>query len=275
MTDDLMSPVMLDRPLSWREVAAHAQGDAPLQLSANARARIDGANAIVRSVVERGIRAYGVNTGVGALSEVIIGREQQSALSRNIVMSHAVGSGPALPRVETRAIMIASVNLYALGFSGLRASVVETLIALLNADCTPRVPRQGSVGYLSHRAHIGLALLGYGDVLLRGRPMPAARALGELGLTGMTLEAKEGLCLVNGTACVGGLGSVALERASRIMDWADVVAAMTFETQRCQLRAIDPEVMALHAGCPEPAGDSAGARRRPRRVGRGGDGRRS
>jgi histidine ammonia-lyase len=214
-------------------------------LSAAAVARIEAAHAVVRSVVAGSIRAYGVNTGVGALSDVIIPREQQSALSRNILMSHAVGMGAPLDTPATRAIMVAAVNNFALGHSGLRLCVVQRLVDLLNAGCVPVVPRQGSVGYISHSPHIGLSLIGQGKVVLRGERLPAAEALRRLGLEPLVLEAKEGLCLVNGTPCVTGLAALVLHRSSELMNWTDAVAAMSFETQRCQLRAIDPSVMAL------------------------------
>jgi histidine ammonia-lyase len=240
-----VNQIILDQALSWSELAAIAAGETPLELSAAANARIEAANAIVRSVAEKSIRAYGVNTGVGALSDIVIPRGQQAALSRNILMSHAVGLGAPLPVPETRAIMAAMVNNFALGYSGLRLSVVQRIVDLLNAGCSPRVPHQGSVGYISHAAHIGLVLIGHGAAILGSESLPAAEALVRLGFEPLVLEAKEGLCLVNGTPCVTGLSCLALERTQRLMDWADSVAAMTFETQRCQIRAFDHSAMAL------------------------------
>ena len=240
-----MNRIVIDKPLSWQSLVAVASGEAKLELSGAAVARIEAAHAIVRSIVAGSLRAYGVNTGVGALSDVIIPREQQSTLSRNILMSHAVGMGVPLDTTATRAIMVAAVNNFALGYSGLRLCVVQRLVDLLNADCAPVVPRQGSVGYISHSAHIGLGLVGHGKVVLQGERLPASEALRRLGLEPLVLEAKEGLCLVNGTPCVTGLAAVALHRSVKLMNWADAVAAMSFETQRCQLRAVDPSVMAL------------------------------
>jgi histidine ammonia-lyase len=242
-----MRRITLDQPLSWRDVAAIAAHEAHLELSAAAEARIEAAHAIVKTVVEKAIRAYGVNTGVGALSDILIPREQQGVLSRNILMSHAVGLGAPLAVPETRAILAATVNNFALGHSGLRLRVVQRIVDLLNAGCSPEVPRQGSVGYISHRAHVGLLLIGHGTAILNGRCLPAAEALARLGLEPLVLEAKEGLCLVNGTPCAAGLACLVVERARRLMHWADAIAAMTFETQRCQIGAIDPEAMALRA----------------------------
>jgi len=239
-----MKHITLDGPLSWSEVAAIATG-AVLELSTAATRRIDAAHAIVRSVVDRSIRAYGVNTGVGALSDLVIPRKKQGLLSRSILLSHAVGVGAPLSPPETRAIMAAMVNNFAHGYSGLRRCVVERIVELLNAGCVPSVPRQGSVGYISHTAQIGLALIGYGMVDLQGERVSAAAALARLNLDPLVLEAKEGLCLVNGTPCVTGLSCLVVHRALQVMNWADAVAAMTFETQRGQLRGFDPAAMTL------------------------------
>ena len=171
-----MAVIRSDRPLDLAQVAAVAAGE-PLELSAEARARIAAARVLVEQIVERGIRAYGVNTGVGALCDVTVSRTEQRALSRNILMSHAVGVGTPLGVAETRAIMAAAVNNFAHGHSGIRLEVVDQLVALLNADCLPEVPAFGSVGYLSHMAHIALVCIGEGHVRYRGERLNGRDAL--------------------------------------------------------------------------------------------------
>lgn len=241
----MMKTIVLHETLTWSEIAAIAKQQARLELSPVARTRLEAASAIVQAIVEQGVRGYGITTGVGALSDVAITREQQAMLSRNILMSHAAGMGTPLGITETRAIMAAAINNFAHGYSGLRPIVVERLVLLLNADCTPEVPRQGSVGYISHMAQIGLLLIGYGHAVLNGERMTAGEALSRLELKPLILEAKEGLCLVNGTPCSTGLASLALSHADHLLEWADTIAAMTFETQRCQLRAISPPTVAV------------------------------
>jgi histidine ammonia-lyase len=236
--------IVLDAPLDWSEVAAVARG-AGLELSPAALARLVNGNLIVQALIARKIRVYGVTTGVGALADVMIPLEQQAALSRNILMSHAAGVGAPLPAEETRAIMAASVNNLSLGLSGVRPAVVEQMVALLNGGCAPEIPAQGSVGYLSHRAHLGLVLIGQGFAMLEGARLSGAEALARLRLEPLVLAAKEGLALVNGSPCATGLACLALARVARLADWADVIAAMSFETQACQLSAIDPAAMAL------------------------------
>jgi len=223
--------ILLDRPLSWRQVADVALG-APLALTNAAQARIGAARSLVDSIVLKGLRAYGVNTGVGALCDVVVTQSKQEQLSRNILMSHAVGVGPTLDRIEVRAIMAAAVNNFALGFSGVRPVVVDGLLALLAHDCVPEVPAAGSVGYLTHMAHIALVLIGQGTARLHGRCMGGTEALRAMNLAPLVLGAKEGLSLVNGTPCATGLSVVALDRTVRLLDWVDTAAAMTRANDR-------------------------------------------
>jgi len=146
-----------------------------------------------------------------------------------------------------RAIIAAAVNNFAHGFSGVRPCVVERLCALLRQDLVPEVPAAGSVGYLSHMAHIALPLIGEGNVRRRGQSVSAAAALEAAHLTPLVLAAKEGLCLVNGTPCATGLSAIALGRTERLFDWADVIAAMSFENLQGQLAAFDAQGLEMRA----------------------------
>jgi histidine ammonia-lyase len=239
-----MATITRDGPLHWRDIAAIADG-ADLELSPAAFARIAEARAIVEAIVAQGIRAYGVTTGVGALSEVVVDRSQQNQLSHNIIMSHATGVGAPIPLAQVRAIIAAQINNHAHGYSGVRPETVEVLRTLLVADCIPEVPSKGSVGYLTHMAHIALILLGEGFATFEGERLSGAQALGRIGLAPLTLEAKEGLSLVNGTPCATGLACVALARAEKLFGWADAIAAMSFENLRGQIAAFDETSLAL------------------------------
>ena len=237
--------VIADAPLGWHEVVAVARHGAQLELSAAAWARIDNAQAIVQRIVASGERAYGVNTGLGALCNVSLQDEQLSQLSRNTLLSHACGVGAPLADEQTRAILCAAILNYSHGKSGIHRQVVAALLALLNRGITPQVPSQGSVGYLTHMAHISICLLGVGQVSYRGQVVSAAQALAEEGLEPVQLGAKDGLCLVNGTPCMTGLSCLALADAHRLLQWADVIGAMSFEAQRGQIAAFDAEIIAL------------------------------
>jgi histidine ammonia-lyase len=239
--------VFLDRPLGWRQIGAVADGGSAVELSPAARGRIAAAHELVLSIAAKNLTAYGVNTGVGGLSDVIVAPAKQRELSRNIIMSHCVGVGPPLEAPAVRAIIAAAMNNYAHGYSGIRVQVAERLAALLAADCIPEVPAQGSVGYLTHMAHIASVLIGAGHATLKGERLKGAEALARAGFEPLTLEAKEGLSLVNGTPCATGLTALALWRIERLLDWADEIAAMTFENLRGQKTAFDAEVLALRA----------------------------
>ncbi|MBX8531438.1 histidine ammonia-lyase [Pseudomonas cichorii] len=234
-----------DAPTGWQDVVAVARDGAHLMLSERAWARIDNAQAIVQRIVASGERAYGVNTGLGALCNVSLADEQLSRLSRNTLLSHACGVGAPLPDEQTRAIICAAILNYSQGKSGIHRQVVQALLALLNHGITPQVPSQGSVGYLTHMAHVGIALLGVGQVSYRGHIVSAQQALSEAGLAPVELGAKDGLCLVNGTPCMTGLSCLAIADATRLTQWADVIGAMTFEALRGQLDAFDETIIAL------------------------------
>ncbi|MGQ9371163.1 HAL/PAL/TAL family ammonia-lyase [Azospirillum sp. ST 5-10] len=236
--------VCLDAPLGWREVAAVAEG-AALELSPAARQRVARSRALVDALVARNTRGYGINTGVGALCDVVIDLERQQALSRNILLSHACGVGAPLGRAETRAVMTAQVANFAHGYSGIRLEVVDALRALLAADVLPVVPARGSVGYLTHTAAVGIVLIGEGFAVHRGERIPGAEAMARAGLRPLVLGAKEGLSLVNGTPCATGLACVALARMARLLDWADAVAAMTYENLGCQAEVFAEGALAL------------------------------
>ncbi len=260
-----MTDIVVETHLGWRDIAAVAEG-ARLHLGEAAKRRISDARAIVEAIVDRGIRAYGVNTGVGALCDVVVDRPLQRQLSHNILMSHATGIGAPLGVTETRAIMATAVSNYALGHSGVRLEVVDALVRLLNADVTPMVPTKGSVGYLSHMAHIALVLIGAGRARVGDKVVTGGEALATAGLVPLELGAKEGLSLVNGIPCATGVASLALKRSERILDWADAIAALTIEALMGNPAAFDPAALSLRAS---PSLQSVGASLRDRLAGSG------
>ncbi|NLS16504.1 histidine ammonia-lyase [Rhizobium sp. P40RR-XXII] len=236
--------ITIDKPISWRDVARVGAGE-PLSLSDAAWERVAEASRIVERIVEAGVRAYGINTGVGALSDTVVDRDSQSRLSRNIILSHACGVGPLLPAREVRAIIAAQIANFAHGHSGVRPEVVRHLAAFLDRDCIPEVPSKGSAGYLTHNAHTALVLIGEGRAVVKGKSIEGGEALAAIGLSPLVLGAKEGLSLVNGTACATGLSALAVSRAERLLDWADAIAALTLEAVGCQMAAFDENVLAL------------------------------
>jgi histidine ammonia-lyase len=209
-----------------------------------------------RAVVERlaaGDQAvYGVNTGVGLLADVRISADELEQLQRNIVRSHAVGVGPPLNRAVVRAMMTIRANVLARGCSGIRPVVAERLCDLLNHGITPMVPSRGSAGAsgdLAPLAHMALVLIGEGDAEVDGVPMKGAEALSRAGIAPLTLQAKEGISLVNGTQAMLAIGCLALLDGETLADTADLVCAMSLDALKGTPRAFDPRI---HEARPHP-----------------------
>jgi histidine ammonia-lyase len=236
--------IELSDALRWQDIAQVATGST-LVLSEKAIERVVRARAIVDVLVEKEIRGYGINTGVGALCDEVIDRADQQRLSRNILLSHSCGVGAMLDQEETRAVMAAQIANLSHGYSGVRPQTLNALLALLNANILPRIPSKGSVGYLTHAAAIGLVLIGEGEALVDGQVVSGQEAMRRVGLESLILEAKEGLLLVNGTPCATGLASIALARLERLLDWADAAAAMTYEMLGAQDAPFAPVPLAL------------------------------
>jgi histidine ammonia-lyase len=244
--------------LSIAELVAVSQG-APVDYSPEAVASMNASRSVVDGAVARGDVVYGVNTGFGNFADVRIGASDLEALQRNLVRSHAAGVGPVLPIPETRALMVLRANVLAKGFSGARVATAQLLADCLNQGIHPTVPEQGSVGAsgdLAPLAHVALLLIGEGNCEFKGREMAAAAALAEAGLKAVTLGAKEGLALINGTQLMTGIAGLALFEAEILARTADVVAAMTVDALLGTDVAFDPRI---HAARPH-AGQGASAR---------------
>jgi histidine ammonia-lyase len=246
--------------LTIEEVCAAAAGNAKASLAAAAVRNMERSRAVVERLAAGDAPVYGVNTGVGLLADVRIAPEDLDQLQRNVVRSHSAGVGDPLAREEVRAMMLIRANVLAKGFSGIRPAVAERLCDLLNAGVTPVVPSQGSVGAsgdLAPLAHMALVLIGEGEAELGGAIYPAAEALRRAGIEPLTLRAKEGISLINGTQGMLAIGCLELAGAECLADTADVVCAMTLDALRGTPRAFDPR---LHAARPQ-TGQMESARR--------------
>jgi histidine ammonia-lyase len=218
--------------LTVADVEAVARRGAVAALHAGARARMERSRAVVDELVEADAVVYGVTTGVGALADRSIGRADAERLQVNLLVSHAAGVGEPLPRDVVRAMLLLRANTLALGHSGVRPLVAERLLEMLERGLHPVVPAQGSVGAsgdLAPLAHLALPLIGRGQVELNGHVLPALVALRELGLEPLTLGAKEGLALLNGTQLMSALGALLVADADRLLATASVAAAMSVE----------------------------------------------
>jgi histidine ammonia-lyase len=224
-----------------------------VDLTAQAWNRVRRAEQAVQDFVRRGLVVYGVTTGFGAFKDRIIPPDQVEQLQRNILMSHAVGVGEALDAPTTRAMMAIRANTLAKGHSGVREATLRLLLALLNQGILPYVPSQGSLGAsgdLAPLAHMALPLIGLGEVVdAAGTRVPAAAALSEAGLLPVTLQAKEGLALTNGTTMMAALGVLNSLQAENLAGTADLAGALSLEALHGTPRAFDPRI---HAARPHP-----------------------
>lgn len=239
-------------PLSLSEIADVAYRSAPVSIDASVRAGIDASRAVIERIVAENAVVYGVSTGFGKLSEVHIPRNELRQLQLNLVRSHACGIGKPLSEPETRAMMLLRANVLALGFSGIRFEVIQLLTEMLNQGVHPVIPEKGSVGAsgdLAPLAHLAMAMIGEGEVIYRGSRMPAAEGLKSAGLAPVELEAKEGLALLNGTQAMGGVGGLALHRALRLANVADVAGAISLEALKGTPTAFDGRI---HRARPHP-----------------------
>ena len=201
-----------------------------VRLAASARPRIDAARDVVARIVAEGRTAYGITTGFGALSDRAIPPPDTRQLQVNLLLSHATGAGEPLPVDVVRAAMLLRANSLALGHSGVRPELIETLLALLNAGIHPVVPTQGSLGAsgdLAPLAHLALPLLGLGTVEMDGRRVAAADALRRRGISPVALAPKEALALINGTQIMAALGALALLDAERLLASALSVGSLS------------------------------------------------
>jgi histidine ammonia-lyase len=231
--------------LSLEQIVDVAVGREQVTLGAEARARVEQACQVVQNIVTEGRTVYGVNTGFGKLSDVSIARSDLLQLQLNLVRSHSCGLGEPLPEVEARAMMLLRANVLACGFSGARPLVIETLIAMLEKGVTPVIPEKGSVGAsgdLAPLSHLALAAIGEGEVFYKGKRLAASTALEQAQISPLQLEVKEGLALLNGTQAMGAVGALALYRAERLVQLADVAGAMTLEALRGTPVAFDERI---------------------------------
>jgi len=218
--------------LTLEEVGAAARAGARVEIAPGARQRVRAARQLVERIAESGTPTYGINTGFGTLAEVSIPKADLRKLQRNLILSHAAGTGAPLPLPEVRALMLLRANVLAGGYSGIRESTLELLVEMLHREVIPVVPEKGSVGAsgdLAPLAHLALVLIGEGEAFLDGQRVPGGQALARAGLSPVVLEAKEGLALVNGTQAMQAVGVLALLEAERCARVADLAAAMTVE----------------------------------------------
>jgi histidine ammonia-lyase len=212
-----------------------ARGEARVALDPATRPAIDASRAAVQQAVDHGAPAYGINTGFGKLAKTHIANDQLERLQTNLVHSHAVGTGALLDDATVRLVLMLKAASLARGYSGVRPEVIDALMALYSAGVLPSIPSQGSVGAsgdLAPLAHMTLALMGEGEVRIDGTAVAATEGLRRAGLSAMSLAAKEGLALLNGTQVSTALALKALFEVEDIFAAAVVTGALSVDAAK-------------------------------------------
>lgn len=243
-----MAVTLTGETLTIQQVVDVAHNHAPVHVAQTARENLHHSRAFVEELVAGNKIVYGVTTGFGQFKNVVISSDQTAALQANLIRSHATGVGRPLSRDAVRATIVVRINSLLRGHSGVREEVVDRLLDLLNHDVYPFVPSKGSVGSsgdLAPLSHIMLVLMGEGEVIEKGRRRPAAEVLHEKGLESVTLLAKEGLALNNGTAVQTGIGTLAVNDALQLAKVFDIAYAMSLESMMGSVAASDARVHAL------------------------------
>ncbi|EZP78465.1 histidine ammonia-lyase [Parageobacillus genomosp. 1] len=199
----------------------------------------------VEDIVAKQQIVYGINTGFGKFSDVLIDANDVEQLQVNLIHSHACGVGEPFPEEVSRAMLLLRANALLKGYSGVRPIVIERLLDLINARIHPVIPQQGSLGAsgdLAPLAHLALVLVGEGEVFYYGKRMPALEAMSKEGIAPIALKAKEGLALINGTQAMTAMGVVAYIEAEKLAYESELIAAMTMEGLRGIIDALDERI---------------------------------
>jgi histidine ammonia-lyase len=241
--------IILDgKSLSIEQVVRLAYGEPGqpmVAISAEGGRQVERAARAVQDLLKRGEIAYGITTGFGAFKDKIISLDQVEALQRNIVMSHAVGTGDLYDQITTRAIMLIRANTLSRGHSGIRLSTLQLLIDMLNLGIYPAIPEKGSLGAsgdLAPLAHMALVMIGMGKAAYRGEMLPGAEALQRAGLKPVELTAKEGLALTNGTSVMCALGTLIIHQSEFLCRAADAAGALSLEALHGTTLAFDERI---------------------------------
>jgi len=247
-----MNEIILDgESLTFEQVIAVAYGrpgEPQVALADTAKDAVNRAAAAVQTLLDRGEVAYGITTGFGAFKDKIISREEVERLQRNIVLSHSVGVGNPFDTPTVRAIMLIRANTLARGFSGIRLETLQLILDCLNQGIHPIIPEKGSLGAsgdLAPLAHFACVLIGEGEAGYGGEIVSGGEALKRAGLAPVTLAAKEGLALTNGTTVMTAIGLLETWKAKKLSDLADIAGSLSLEALHGTVLAFDERIHAL------------------------------
>lgn len=220
------------KDLDIKSIYHVAYNNAKVELTEDSLEKVKASREYIFKIVESQVPTYGINTGFGALSNKFIEKNDLAQLQVNLIRSHCTGVGRYFDRETTRAIMLLRANCLSSGFSGVNPEAIQLLLDFLNNNITPLVPRKGSVGAsgdLAPLSHIALTLIGEGKVIMDGTVMNAADAIKKINKTPLVLGPKDGLALINGTAVMTAMASLAIYESKKLMKMADIISCTTLD----------------------------------------------
>ena len=244
-----MKNILIDgNSLTLEELVKVARKNFRVNLKQEATLKIKESRKKVEYFLENDKKIYGINTGFGKFSDVIISKEESKLLQKNLIITHAVGAGDFFERDIVRAIMLLRVNALSKGYSGIRLSTVETLIEMINKKVHPLIPEKGSLGAsgdLAPLAHMVLPMIGLGKVEYKGEICLGKEGMEKAGIKTIELTSKEGLALINGTQVMTAVGALALYDGIKLSKLSDIAAGLSFEAQNGIVTALDKRVHEL------------------------------
>ena len=241
----MSSIVITGNDLTLEQLALICRENAKIELAEEAKQNIIDSRKVVDDLVAEEKVVYGITTGFGKFSDVVISQEQCKELQRNLIITHAVGAGDPFPIDVARGVMLLRINNLVKGFSGIRLETVETMVNMLNKGVTAFIPQKGSLGAsgdLAPLSHMVLPMIGLGMAYYEGELLPGAEAMKRAGIPTIELSAKEGLALNNGTQALTAAGALALYDVLKLVKVADIADALCFEAQNGVVDALDHRV---------------------------------
>ena len=243
-----MSVIVDGKDLKIEDVVRVARQGEDVRLAPEALERIRSCRGMLQKKVDAREIMYGVNTGIGEFSEIVLSDEQVQQFQRYLIYNHAAGIGKPVPIEHARAAMLSRVNVHAKGFSGCRPEITLTYVEMLNRGVTPVVCEKGSVGAcgdLSPMSQMALSLMGEGESFYRGERMPTRAAMEKAGIPVPGLEARDGLAAINGSNLITGIGCLLLHDAERWIQQAEIAASMTLEALMANMKPYDGKLHEL------------------------------
>jgi len=243
-----MSLKITGHNLKIEDVVKVARGGEKAELHPDAESRIKKCRQMLEKKIEAGEVIYGVNTGIGNLSDVALKEEQIEDFQRYLIISHSAGIGDPAPEEHVRAGLLSRINVHAHGNSGCRPEVTKMLVEMLNRGVTPVVCEKGSVGAsgdLAPMSQATLVLMGLGEAFYKGERMSGAEALKRAGMSPVEMKVRDGLALINGSNLICGIGALLIHDSMQWLKHAEIAAAMTMEALKANFGAFDEKIHRL------------------------------